>query len=231
MRATPTRSRRLIASLLVSAALSRDAHAAGELLQNGLFTEGAGSEPKAWTHEGYDGKASSFSWQVDQEGIGTVTIDSSGPNDARWVQNVPVSPSTWYRIAGWARAENVGAEKIGAYLSVMDTFHNSRDLRGTTGWQPLQLWVKTGAIDTSLRIACRLGGYSALNTGKAQFTAVSVEQAGTPAAGQAHVYGGTASESSSGRALWVQIVAVMVALGIALLLWRYLAPPSARIPP
>ena len=68
---------------------------------------------------------------------------------------------------------------MGAYLSVLDTFYNSRDLRGTAPWQPVSFWVKTGSIDTSLQIACRVGGYSSLNTGRGWCTGISLLAAGT----------------------------------------------------
>lgn len=220
------------AALVAASFAPSRALAAGELVQNGLLTSGREDKPDHWLHEGYtEGPATQYGWTVDDAGVGTITIASSQPNDARWVQNVPVSPSTWYSISAWVRAENVGTQMMGAYLSVMDTFHNTRDLRGTSGWQPLAMWVKTGAIETSLRIACRLGGYSSLNTGTASCTGISVQAAGTPQPGTAFTYGGTPGESGGKGLPIAQGVAVLLVIGILLLLWRYLAPPSARIPP
>lgn len=206
------------------------AGASTELVKNGLLTAGKDGKPDAWRYEGYAADATAFSWAVGDNGLGVLTIDSTQPNDARWVQSVPVSPNTWYQVTAWIRAENVGADAMGVYVSVMDTFSNSRDLRGTTGWQPVGFWTKTGGLETTLPITCRLGGYSSLNTGKGQCAGISVSAAGMPRAGDAFVYGGTpGSESSSGLPI-AQGVAVLVVIGVLLLVWRYLAPPSARIP-
>jgi hypothetical protein len=218
--------------LLAVLAAPPAALATGELVKNGLLTQGHDGKPDGWRNEGYAADASAYTWAVGENGLGVLTIKSSKPNDARWVQNVPVSPGTWYQVSGWIRAEDVGTTTMGAYLSVMDTFDNSRDLRGTSGWQPVGLWVKTGRLETSLALACRLGGYSSLNTGTAHCAGISVVAAGTPRAGEPFVYGGTpgAAESSSGLPI-AKVVAVLVVIGVLLLIWRYVASPSARIPP
>ncbi|MEW6268590.1 MAG: hypothetical protein AB1689_04755 [Thermodesulfobacteriota bacterium] len=217
-----------IGFLLVEAA---GAPASTDLVKNGILTSGRDGKPDHWRSEGYAQDATQYSWAVGENGTGTLKIDSTKPNDARWVQNVPVSPSTWYHVTGWVRAQNVGGQTMGAYLSVMDTFHNSRDLRGTTGWLPVELWVKTGRLETSLPVACRLGGYSSLNRGTAECTGISVVAAGAPRPGAPFVYGGTAGSESTDALPIAQGVAVLVAVGILLLLWRYLAPASLRIPP
>jgi len=200
--------------------------AAGQLVSNGAFTEGEGEEPSGWRHEAWakTPSANPFSWARSASGIGVVTIENKSPNDSGWVQNIPVTPSTWYRVSGWVRAENVGSEHLGAYVSVMDTFFNSQDLRGTEPWQQVMLWVKTKPLETSLRIGCRLGGYSSLNTGKAEFTMISVEAAGTPPTGAPFVYGGSPDQPDADKPRWLQGIAILVALAIAFVLWRYLIP-------
>ncbi len=229
------RSRPIVARLAVLVAVllvSSEARAAGELVRNGLFTEGDAGQPAGWSTGAYatGPSATQFSWSADASGVGAATVESRVPNDARFVQRIPVSPSTWYRISGWIRTDGVGREQIGAYLSVMDTFFNSRDLRGTEGWQPVVLWVKTGPIDTALEVACRLGGYGALNQGAAHFTGISVEAAGAPPRGAAFVYGGAADEESRRTIPWGLAAAVLVAVGLAGLLWRYLLRPARHEP-
>jgi hypothetical protein len=206
--------------------------ASTELVKNGLLTQGHDGKPDGWRNEGYAADASQYTWAVGDNGLGVLTIKSSKGNDGRWVQNVPVSPGTWYQVTGWVRAEDVGTTAMGAYLSVMDSFDNSRDLRGTSGWQPVGFWVKTSSLETSLQVACRLGGYSSLNTGTAQCAGISVVAAGTPRAGEAFVFGGTPGNEDTSSALPIaKGVAVLVVIGILLLIWRYLTPPSARTPP
>ena len=228
---------RLVLGLALVAAIGHagtlPARAAGELVTNGMFSRGTGDQPEGWSHEAYvnDAKATVFSWAVNDSQVGVITITSKQPNDARWTQNVPVSPSTWYRISGWVKTEGVGEKTIGGYLSVMNSFNNTAELRGTQDWRQVGMWVKTSGLETTLPIACRLGGYASLNTGTASCTAISVEAAGSPPRDEPFVYGGTATEASGGHPLFVQAIAVLVAVGIALLLWRYLLPPSASIPP
>lgn len=221
-----------LAALAAVLHFSAVAEASTELVKNGLLTDGKDGTPANWRSDGYAADASRYTWSVDPNGLGVLAIDSAKPNDGRWVQTVPVSPNTWYQVTGWLRAEDVGAQAMGVYLSVLDTFFNSRDLRGTAPWQPVTLWVKTGSIDTSLQIACRLGGYSSLNTGRGWCTGISLLAAGSPRAGDPFVFGGTAagSEGSGGELPIAKGVAVLVVIGILLLLWRYVAPPSVRIP-
>jgi len=222
----------LLGVLLAALAPAPSASASTELVKNGLLTAGRDGKPDHWRNEGYAADATEFGWAVGEDGLGVLTITSTKPNDARWVQNVPVSPGTWYQVSAWVRTQDVGAQAMGVYVSVMDTFNNSRDLRGNADWQPVGFWVKTGSLETSLPITCRLGGYSSLNTGIAQCTGVSVVAAGMPRAVDAFVFGGepAGSEPASGLPI-AKGVAVLVVVGILLLVWRYVAPPSARIPP
>jgi dolichyl-phosphate-mannose-protein mannosyltransferase len=229
MRPAATLLRALLSLLLVSALAAgsaRPACAAAELVRNGLFTQGADDMPTDWKTEAYASgpKSTEYGWSVDSLGIGTIAITSHQPNDARFVQIVPVSPSTWYRISAWVQTEDVGANQIGAYLSVMDTFDNSQDLRGTAAWQMVSLWIYTGALETSLKVACRLGGYGALNSGTARFTGMSVAAAGKPSPETPYVYGGSTAQSNESRLPWVRIAAIFVAVGVAALVWRYLLP-------
>lgn len=222
----------LVAAIVVAALTVAPAFAARELVRNPLLTRGKDGKPLHWKAEGYlmEPGVTTFDWKVDESGIGVMAIDSKVANDARYVQTVQVSPDTWYRVSAWGRSQNIGATKMGLYLSVMGTFHNSRDLRGTLGWQPLGLWVKTGSLETKLQVACRLGGYSSLNTGKGWCTGISVIAAGRPQGNQKFVYGNTDTEQLTGAAFGMQAIAVLVVLGALLLVWRYVLPPSKQIP-
>lgn len=212
--------------------LAGPSSAARELVQNPLLNEGKDDKPSHWKAEGYrmEPEVTTFDWSVDEIKIGVMSIDNKMPNDARYVQTVKVSPDTWYRVTGFGKTENVGPTTMGLYLSVMGTFHNSRDLKGTVDWRPLGFWVKTGSLETNLQIACRLGGYSSLNTGKGWCTGISVTAAGTPEPDQQLVYGSTAAQQVSSGAFGVQAIAVLIVLGILLLIWRYVLPPSKQIP-
>ena len=217
----------------VSLAEAPPALASRELIRNPTLMQSRNGEAVGWKSEAYDAKegATLFEWEASPSRFGVLSIDSRRENDARYVQNVAVSPGTWYRITGWGRTEEVGTARMGLYLAVMGTFHNSRDLRGTMAWQPLDLWVKTDSLTTKLPIACRLGGYASLNTGKGWCTGISVVAAGTPEPDAEFVYGNADGPSLFGGSdLGIQVISLLVAAGFALLLWRYLLPYSRQIP-
>ncbi len=53
------------------------------------------------------------------------------------MQDLHVKEQTWYHIQGKIRTENVGQSAIGAYLSLMEGFQNTEDVKGTQAdWQP-----------------------------------------------------------------------------------------------
>lgn len=225
-------SRFIPAALLIGGMAVADAEAARELVQNPLLEKGKDGTPLNWKSEAYRAEPTDtqFGWRVDASGIGVLEIESRTPNDARYVQTVAVSPNTWYHVGAWGRTENVGSNEMGLHLSIMGTFHNSRDLRGTSPWQPLGLWVKTGSLETKLQVGCRLGGYSSLNTGKGWCTGISVIAAGSPEPSESFVYGRDAEEEPTGGHFGIQAIAVLVVLGLLLLIWRYVLPPSKQIP-
>ena len=198
-----------------------------------LASGGTRNRPFHWSTEAFVDKPThvEFSWKRDALGMGALQIHNLQANDTRWVQSVPVSPDTWYRVSGWVKAENIGKDKMGAYISVMGTFNNSVDLRGTKGWQRVGFWVKTGELDTKLQIGCRVGGYSSLNTGRAWFTGISVEAAGVPQAQGGKIYGGDPNQKTDDGTLWMQVMTVLIVVGLALLLWRYVLPPRSHNPP
>ncbi len=228
------RSFRSAVALLLLGALALaavPAFAVQELVRNGDFVEAMPTGlPVGWTNESWlkSKESTAFSWQPGENGIGIASIESRESNDASWVQSAGVSPSTWYRIAGWIRAENVGTDHMGAYISAMDTFFYSEDLRGTRPWTPVELWVKTGSLDTSIKIALRLGGYSSLNVGKAEFAMISVEPAGSPPRGTKYVYGGNAETPAAGSIPLARLAALLVAAGVGYILWRYMFGAAGR---
>ena len=220
-----------LVSILVTLLLTSPALGAEQLVRNGLLAQGTNDKPSHWTHEGYakDPSTTEFTWEVGPDGLGVIGVENHRPNDARWIQTVPVSPDTWYRISGWVRTENVGSAKMGAYLSAMGRF-DSKDLRGTQSWKPVSMWVRTGSLDTQLQLWARLGGYSSENSGRAFFSGISVEEAGYPALGTPYVYGGTAGEVPENNPFWVEIVGLLIVIGAGLLTWRYVAGAENRVP-
>lgn len=106
-------------------------------------------------------------------------IKSNEPNDARWVKTFAVVPETYYRLHAFVRAEAaVGADR-GANLSVLGIVDASEDFVRTDGkWLPIEYVGKTGADQTSLTVAMRLGGYGYLTAGTAEFSGFELAELG-----------------------------------------------------
>jgi len=65
------------------------------------------------------------------------------------------------------RAEEVPRDHTGANLSLLEDGIISQVLYGSTRWQAVGFDLKIAPVATDVLVACRLGGFSSLNTGKA----------------------------------------------------------------
>ncbi len=215
------------ASLLwVVLVASADPVLAKGLVQNGDLSQGSGGTPADWRIDRWDTNAGTteFLWKGPSgSDLGMAGIRNSKPNDARFVQDVRVKEETWYQISGQIKTENVGQASIGAYLSLMEGFQNSQDIKGSEDWQPVELWVKTEKWQDRLTLALRLGGYSSLNTGEAWFRDIGVEPVSGPPPNAKNVYQpATGSGGLAPLSLW----ALILLLGLlTAALWYYLRPP------
>ena len=207
--------------------------ASSELVTNGLLSQGRAGQPAGWQPMAYFSTpdAVKFSWEVDPSGIGALKIVNMKANDSRWVQDFPVSPSTWYHISGWIRAQNVDKAAIGAHLSVAGAEFMSSDLRGTANWQLVEFWVQSKPGQKVFELECRLGSFSALAAGTAYFTAISVSE-GQPPRSVQQIYGGKPWElPADQRRIAVWLFSIILTVGVVLLIWRFVLPRSSRIPP
>ena len=200
---------------------------AEDLVQNGNLARGAGGLPAEWRTDRWDTAAgvTDFLWKAPADGEpGQAGIRSTKPNDARFVQDLRVSQETWYHIQGKVRTLNVGANAIGAYLSLMEGFQNSDDVKGTQAeWQAVELWVKTEKWQDRLQLALRLGGYSSLNTGEVWFKDISAEVVSGPPPSAKNVY---QPASRGGGVAPLGLWALILLLGLlTAALWYYLRPP------
>lgn len=200
------------------------------VVDNGLFREGREGAPRGWGQMAYDGRASRFSWHPPGDGPGVASIESTEPNDASWVQRVPVAPGTWYLVSAWMRTVDVGATGAGARLSILRSFRESEQVRGTSDWRRVSLWVQTGADEVALDVACRLGGTGAVATGTAHCTGVSVEEALPPDPDAPRVFADPVLDPRSRRAMLFGTTA-LAGGGLLLLAWGLLAPRAWRFPP
>lgn len=99
-------------------------------------------------------------------------------NDARFKGTVPCSPKTYYRISAWVKTENVasGDSRIGANISILNTFEYSGNLYGDNDWTKVEFYGLTGDRQKSFDLCLRIGFYSGDNSGTAYFDNVQVEQ-------------------------------------------------------
>lgn len=215
------------AAALVWIGLLAAANVAGaQLIKNGNFAFGSGGTPADWRIDRWDTNAGTteFLWKGPSGSEpGQAGIRSSKPNDARYVQDLHVKEETWYHIAGKIRTQNVGQGSIGAYLSLMEGFQNSQDIKGSEEWQTVELWVKTEKWQDRITLALRLGGYSSLNTGEAWFSDLTVEPVSGPPPNAKNVYQpATGGGGYAPLSLW----ALILLLGLmTAALWYYLRPP------
>lgn len=101
-------------------------------------------------------------------------IDVPAPDDARIEQVIPVLASHWYHFSAWVRTKNVANDKVGANLSIIGSMEHSPDVRGTRGWQKIEVWGKTASDQTEIQLAARLGFYGANTTGQVWFDDIQV---------------------------------------------------------
>ena len=143
-----------------------------ELIRNGRFTE-VNSEgvPVSWYTDAYvyDGYTD---YDV-QDGVAHIV--NQYPNDARFAQEVSVSPNSYYCLKGLIKADTVGG--LGANLSVADVYSFSDSVYDTHGeWQEVTLYGQTGENQTHLTVFARLGGYGGESQGEAWFRDISLRR-------------------------------------------------------
>jgi len=143
-------------------------HADGQrnILLNGDLTKGTSNSPDYWESAAWQARTAVFGWNHTAGAPGELEVSSDQPNDAHWSQTVHLARG-WYHFSASMRAEGVPHPNAGAYLSVMEDGIISRMIYGSTSWQPVEFYLKVGAAGADVAVACRLGGFSSPNTGKA----------------------------------------------------------------
>jgi hypothetical protein len=232
----------LAAAVILAALPVEAAHAPGNLLINGNFETGSGSQPDDWRTEAWVNDPKSFhcDWTAPEAGQpGVVEVDNLKANDARWAQSLSLKPG-WYHLSAEIRTENVGTANTGAAIAIMEDGVSSRDIRGTTAWQKVGFYLKIGGMGADVDVALRLGGYSNLNTGKAWFRNASLVAVPAPPTGASPTFDLAAIRKASqpkpiGSPI-TMILAVLALGAVAVLGWRGFdaagaAPPWIPPPP
>jgi len=204
------------------------------LILNPQFIKGAGNFPDHWRTEGWDQKpdVTNYRWHHEEEDRpGEVEIDSSKPNDARWMQSLNLSAG-WYYFSVDARTENVGSNEAGATLSIMEDGITSQELKGTNNWTRIGLYLKVGHLGADVEMALRLGGYSSLNTGHAFFRDVSLIRVQNAPKGAEHTYDLEATRKAAqpqpiGRP-WTLVAVFILLGGAAVYGWQLFGEATLR---
>ncbi len=137
----------------------------GNLLKNGDLTKGTGNSPDNWDASP-SVPGSVLGWHHHAGAPGELTIFNAQPADVHWSQRVHLT-SGWYHCSASMRAEKVPRSNAGANLSLLEDGIISVPLYGTTDWRTVDFYLKVGKSGADVTLACRLGGYSSINTGKA----------------------------------------------------------------
>lgn len=142
------------------------------MLSNGGFEEGvysADGEPDGWQRDAWIYSNAEFTWDNTQSHVGekSVKISALIPNDARWIQIVPVYANTDYRLSGWIKTIEVNGEgpgTAGANIGLFGTWDHTTGLVGTNDWTYVYMDFNSGS-NTEISVDCRLGNYSDTVTG------------------------------------------------------------------
>lgn len=169
----------LLTSLLLWSAESL--FAADNLIQNGGMELGEGN-PANWGMWGWQMTNARFSLDtgVAHQGNRYATIENNENNDARFIQEVLVEEGKIYKISGWIKTANVGqAEDVkGASICLLENgLHSTRDIKGTNGtWEYVEFYLEVGKYIMKVTVSLAVGGARKLNTGRASFDDVRMEE-------------------------------------------------------
>ena len=126
--------------------------------------------PRAWSTTSWAHVATE-SWvsDVSRRGQHSVRISASSPDDAAWVQTVPVLPHTLYRLSGWIKTDGVpSTSSSGANLGFFGTWTHTPGLTGTHRRTFASVVMDSGD-QNQLTIGARLGYWADTTTGTAWF--------------------------------------------------------------
>jgi len=183
----------LLTAVCAFGASAVHAEEAASLLRNGgIESIDAGSGlPDGWTQDVYAADANGATvstLSVGQDGgyggQGYLSVANMAENDARWIQTVAVEADSVYKLTGWIRVTGGLADRSGGNLSVLGIAAPFPAVGDTQGeWRQVEWYGKTGKDQTSIVVAARLGSYGSLNSGRADFDDLSLEEVAEAPAG------------------------------------------------
>ena len=137
------------------------------VLKNGDFTQlGANGLPAVWYPDAYGGLNGTSLDVVQEDGYTAAHIVNQIGKDARFAQDVAVSPNSLYRLHGYIKAN--AQDGWGATLSIADGYYRTEQIYDSDGqWVEVTLYGRTGENQRGVTVYARLGGYSGESTGEA----------------------------------------------------------------
>ncbi len=151
------------------------------LAANPGFESGADGKPDLWTTGAWKQDAGITVFSIDNttkySGAGSALIINNSANDSRYKQQISISGDTYYKLSCRIKTEGIGTDEKGANISVEGLTDTSPDVRGTRGWTEVTVYGKSDTSQKSFILTLGLGGYGSINTGKAWFDDVVVEEA------------------------------------------------------
>ncbi|MFC2155317.1 glycosyltransferase 87 family protein [Acidobacteriota bacterium] len=153
----------------------------GNLLPNGNFEKNRNGLPEKWMAPGYGKAGGSIKIYMEDDttsaGNHFVSIEISKKSAGRLLRFLRVKPDRVYKFSCRIKAQGVGQEGKGAYISVLNTPGASRDFKDTGGtWRYTEFYGRTGAEQQEIAVAVRLANPKAPNTGKASFDDFRIEE-------------------------------------------------------
>ena len=216
----------LCAIFLFVAMTPRYAGAAQNLLQNGNFAKGSEDQPDEWRTEAWINKPDAFvcHWHPPQNGApGELEVDNLQANGGRWMQPLSLGPG-WYQLSADIRTENVATKEDGASISIMEDGIMSPEIRGTSGWQRVSLYLKVGGKGADVDVALRVGGFASLNTGRAFFRNATLVAVDAPPPNAAPTFDLMSIRQEAAPvplgSHWSMVLTFAVLIAIAYLGWR-----------
>jgi dolichyl-phosphate-mannose-protein mannosyltransferase len=229
----------ILAVLLLLSICTPISAQSNNLAVNNSFEENEGDDPYFWMSSSWDntGRLQLDKTQAHSGQVSALIINDTA-TDSRFNQQISVKGETYYKLSCWIKTENVGPDAMGANLSIEGLTSASNNIKGTSNdWTYSELYGISGKNQKSFTLTIGLGGYNSLNTGKAWFDDVSVEElAGAPEQGTVvKLYTDTA-ETSSGNVEkapgWSRglVLLLIAAVLLAAVIWFILTGKKAVRP-
>lgn len=148
------------------------------------------------------------SLEIDKEifhsGTASLKISSKSENDARAIQEIPVSPLAYYTVTAYIKTKDVAESdsehnRVGATISILNTMFVSSSVYGDTDWTKVEFSFRTAATMDTVELCFTLGGYGALNSGTAWFDDITVKRVSSAPTNCHYMTSSTQKQESNGR--------------------------------